>query len=143
MGAMPVVAVKPDGQFGGALIGCVVGSRIGPLAQARLDEALGLSIGPGRVGFGPQVLDPEPAESLGIAAGAKARAIVGHDALDLDAEVSKVAQGVEEKAQAGGSLLVGQDLRISEPRVVVDRQMHILPADPAGIALADPVAGVL
>ena len=44
MGTMPVVAVGPDGQFGGAWIGCVVGSRIGPLAQARLDEALGLSV---------------------------------------------------------------------------------------------------
>jgi hypothetical protein len=61
MGAMPVVAVKPGGQFGGALIGCVVGSRIGPFAQASLDEAFGLSIGFWRVGFGPQVLDPEPA----------------------------------------------------------------------------------
>ena len=51
MGAMPIVVVKPDGQFGGALIGCVVGSRVGPLAQARLDQALGLSVGLGRVGF--------------------------------------------------------------------------------------------
>ena len=25
--------------------------------------------------------------------------------------------------------------------MVVDRQMHIFPADPAGVALADPVAG--
>ena len=60
MGAMPVVAVKPDGQFG-VLIGCVVGSRIGPLAHAGLDEALGLSVGLGGVGVGSQVLDPEPA----------------------------------------------------------------------------------
>src|SRR5882757_7282116 len=44
MGAMPVIAVKPNGQFGGALLGCVVGSCVGPLAQAGLNEALGLSV---------------------------------------------------------------------------------------------------
>ena len=71
MWAMPVVAVKPDGQFGSALIGCVVGSRIGPLAQAGLDEALGLSViryvirrrlavrlfPKGRRGYGEPILD--------------------------------------------------------------------------------------
>src|SRR6202161_1313346 len=141
MGAMPVIAVKPNGQLGGALLGCVVGSGGSPLAQAGLNEALGLSVGLGRVGFGAQVLDREPAQGLGVAAGSKARAVVGHDALDLDAEASKEAQGVEQEAQAGASLLVRQDFRIGEPRVVVDRQMHIFPADPASVALADPVAG--
>jgi len=57
MGAMPVIAVKPNGQFGGALLGCVVGSCVGPLAQAGLNEALGLSVGLWRVGFGSQMLD--------------------------------------------------------------------------------------
>jgi hypothetical protein len=40
MGAMPVIAVKPNGQFGGALLGCVVGSCVGPLAQAGLNRKL-------------------------------------------------------------------------------------------------------
>src|ERR1700722_16906599 len=141
MGAMPVIAVKPNGQFGGALLGCVVGSCVGPLAQAGLNEALGLSVGLGRVGFGSQMLDPEPAQGLGVAAGAEARAIVGHDALDLDAEASKEPQGVEQEKQGGDSLLVRQDFRIGEPGVVVDRQMHIFPADPAGLALAGALAG--
>ena len=72
MGAMPVVAVKPEGQLGGALLGGVVGACVGPFAQAGLDEALGLSVGFGRVGFGAQMLDPEPAQGLGVAAGAEA-----------------------------------------------------------------------
>jgi hypothetical protein len=59
----------------------------------------------------------------------------------LDAEASKEAQGVEEETQAGASLLVRQDIRIGEPRMVVDRQMHIFPADPAGLVLAGAVAG--
>ena len=141
MGAMPVIAVKPDGQFGGALVGCVVGCGVGPLAQAGLNEALGLSVGLGRVGFGPQVLDFEPAQGRGVAAGSEARAIVGHDALDLHAEASKEAQGVEQETQTGASLLVRQDFRIGKPGVVVDRQMHIFPADPSGLALAGALAG--
>jgi hypothetical protein len=141
MRAMPVVAVKPEGEFGGAVFGRLVGSGVSPLAQAGLDEALGLSVGLWRVRFGSQMLDFEPAQGLGVAAGSKARAIVGHDALDLDAEASKEAQGVEEKMQAGASLLIGQDFRIGEPRMVVDRQMHIFPADPSGLALARAVIG--
>jgi hypothetical protein len=44
MGTMPVVAVQPEGQLGGALVGGVVGAGIGPFAQAGLDEALGLPL---------------------------------------------------------------------------------------------------
>ena len=72
MGAMPVVAVKPAGQLGGALLGGVIGVRVGPFAQAGLDEALGLAIGFGRIGFGAQRLDLEPAQGLGVAAGSEA-----------------------------------------------------------------------
>src|SRR6267154_4351968 len=73
MGAMPVIAVKPNGQFGGAFVGRLVGCGVSPLTQAGLDEALGLSVGLGRVGFGSQVLDFEPAQGLGVAAGSKVR----------------------------------------------------------------------
>src|ERR1700689_2969298 len=138
---MPVVAVKPARQLSGAGSRSFVGCGVGPFAQAGLNEALGLSVGFGRVGFGPQVLDLEPAQGLGVAAGPEALAVIGHDALDLDAEASKEAQGVEEKAQAGASRLVRQDFRIGEPGVVVDRQMHIFPADPSGLALACAIAG--
>ena len=41
---MPVVAVQPDGQFGGSVIGGWIGLGIGPLAKAGLDEALDLTI---------------------------------------------------------------------------------------------------
>ena len=87
------------------------------------------------------MFDPEPAQGFGVAEGSEAGAIVRHDALDLDAEASKEAQGIEEKAQAGRAFFVGQDFRVGEARVVVDRQMDILPADAAGVALAGPVAG--
>jgi hypothetical protein len=64
MGAMPGIAVEPSGQRGGAFFRGAVRPGVSPLAQAGLDEALGLSVGLGRVGFGPQVLDFEPAQAL-------------------------------------------------------------------------------
>jgi hypothetical protein len=63
---MPFVAVQPDGQFGGAFFRGVVGSGVGPFAQAGLDEALRLAVGSGRVGLGAQMLDFEPAQRLGV-----------------------------------------------------------------------------
>ena len=71
MGSMPVVAVKPEGQLGGAVVGGAVGAGIGPFAQACLDEALGLPVGFRRVGPGAQMLDFEQAQRLGVAAGSE------------------------------------------------------------------------
>src|SRR5271167_1292475 len=86
---MPVVAVEPEREFLGAMIGGRVSLGVGPLAQAGLNEALGLSVGLGGVGPGAQMLDFEPAQRLGVAAGAKAGAVVGHDAADLDGQAAK------------------------------------------------------
>jgi len=74
-----------------------------------LDEALGLAIGFWRVGFGAQVLDFKQAQCLGVATGSEADAVVGHDALNLNAMGPEEAQRVEEKAQAGETFFVGQD----------------------------------
>ena len=44
-------------------------------------------------------------------------------------------RGGEEKAQARRALLVWRDFRVGEAGMLVDRQMHVFPADPAGVAL--------
>ena len=103
---------------------------LGPFPQARLDEAFDLAVGLGGLRLGAQMLDLEPAQSLGVPAGSEARSVVGHDAVDRDAMILEETQGVEQKAQAGGALLVWQDLRVGEARVVVDRQMQVFPATP-------------
>jgi hypothetical protein len=69
MRAMPIVAVQPDGQFGGAFFRGAVRPGVGPFAQAGLDEAFCLAVGSGRVGPGAQMLDFEPAQRLGVAMG--------------------------------------------------------------------------
>jgi hypothetical protein len=51
------------------------------------------------------------------------------------------AQRIEDKTQAGATLFFGEDLQISHTRVIVDCQMHVLPADAAAVALAFAIAG--
>jgi hypothetical protein len=46
------------------------------------------------------MLDLEQAQRFGVTARSEADAIVGHDAIDLDAMVSKEAQRVEKEAEA-------------------------------------------
>src|SRR5258706_5213450 len=141
MWPMPIVSVQPLGQMSGSIVRCQVGPSVGPFAQRGLDEALGLAIGFWRVGFGAQVLDFEQAQCLGVTTGSEADAVVGHDALNLNAMGPEEAQRVKEKAQAGATFLVGQDFRVGHAGVVVDRQMQIFPADPAAVALALAIGG--
>jgi hypothetical protein len=54
---VPVVSVQPDRQRSGAVVRGRVGLSVGPFAQRRLDEALGLAVGARRVGLGPNVLE--------------------------------------------------------------------------------------
>src|SRR3982074_2318904 len=73
--------------------------------------------------------------------GSEADAVIGHDALDLNAMGPEEAQRVKEKTQAGGTFFIWQDFRVSDARVVVDRQMQIFPADPTAVALALAITG--
>src|SRR5258708_5920623 len=141
MWPMPIVSVQPLGQMSGSFVRCQVGPSVGPLAQRGLDEALGLAIGFRRVGLGAQVLDFEQPQCLRVTTGSEAGAVVGHDAIDLDAMGPEEAQRVKEKAQAGSTFFIGQDFRISDAGVVVDCQMQIFPTDPAAVALALAIAG--
>src|SRR5258707_5701909 len=108
MWPMAIVSVQPLGQMSGSIVRCQVGPSVGPFAQRGLDEALGLAIGFWRVGFGAQVLDFEQAQCLGVATGSEAGAVVGHDALNLNAMDPEEAQRVEEKAQAGATFSSGK-----------------------------------
>ena len=59
MGAVPVVAVQPDGQLSLALEGVFVSHRIGPFSQGCLDEAFGFSLGLWRIGTGEDLAQAE------------------------------------------------------------------------------------
>src|SRR6185295_14549744 len=123
----------------------MIGLRIGPLAQAGLDEALGLSVGLGRIGLGPDVFEPEPPAESAEGKRFVAGAVVGHHPLNLDAEAFVVGQSGLEEGGSTAFLLIGHDLGEGDARVVVDGDMDELPAEPfaarSPIALPSAIAG--
>jgi len=122
----------------------MVGTRIGPLPQGSLDESLGLSVGLGGVGSGSDVPEAEPFAGPREGEGFVARAVIGHDALHLDAEACVVSDGGFEEGDSAAPLLVFPDLAEGDARGIVDADMDELPtralAAAAPIALASAVA---
>src|SRR5580700_4270804 len=97
------------------------------------------------VGPGADVLEAEPlaqpAEGEGLVAGA----VVGHDALDFDAEAFVVGERRFEEGGGAALPLIGHDLGEGDAGVVVDGDMDELPAEPFApcppVALPSAVAG--
>ena len=90
--------------------------------------------------------EPEACAALGEASRAVAGAVVGHHARDVDAKLVEGGDdGLEEVGDTGVGL-VGIDLGAADAGVVVDADMHVVPAGP-GRALAavpgDAVAKLL
>src|SRR5215469_11303883 len=112
-----------------------IGSRIRPLAQRRLDEALRLAIGARGVGSSEAMVDAKITASLGEELTAVAATIVGEYFADLDAKSSVIGYGRSQEHGDAVTLLIGQWLGISHSRGVVDRHVYELPACPAvGVA---------
>lgn len=115
MRPVPVVAVKPSRQFGGSLFLGVVGAGLGPLAQARLNEALGLAVGLRRVRLGADVLEAKPVAGLAEGKGLVARPVVGHHPLDLDAQACMVSDRSLEEGHGASLPLALHDLIKGDP----------------------------
>jgi hypothetical protein len=123
----------------------VVSLRIGPLAQAGLNEALSLAIGLRGIWFGSDVPEAEPlacsAESKRFVAGT----VVGHHSFDLDAETFIIGESGLQKASGAALLLVGHDFSEGDARVVVDGDMDELPTEAlpsrSAITLPPSIAG--
>jgi hypothetical protein len=67
-----------------------IGLGMGPFAQAGLNESFGVAIGLGRIGSGADVPQPETLAAILEVKGPIAGTVVGHHALDLDAEACVV-----------------------------------------------------
>ena len=145
MRSMPVVLVNPRSQMAKAFGGVLVEAGVGPLADGGLDEAFGLAIGAWGVDASAGVLELEIAAGLREQGGAEARAVVGHDAADRDAEVGEVGHGLAEEAAGGGRFFVRQQGGEGDAGVVVDGDIKKLPAGAAGFILGiagDAMAGL-
>ena len=101
---------------------------VGPFAEQRLDEALGLAVGAGGIGPRAQVPDAELGASV-CEATLVAGSVVAQDALDDDPLVCVPGMGAAQKPDCRGPLLIAQDLCVGESRMVVDGNVYLLPAD--------------
>jgi len=126
-------------QRGGAFLRGREGARIGPLAQAGLDEALGLAVGPRRVRPGTEMAQREAATGVAPVMAAVRRAVVGHDALDRHTLASEPGDRALQERHRAGLALVRQRLAVGQAGGVVDADMNGLPAGaPPGIAPIAP-----
>ena len=100
----------------------------GPLAQQRLDEALGLAGGVWRIGLGANVLDLQPPQQLGKAPGLVSCAVVGHHPADPHAQAAVVAQRRQQVRAGTPGRLIGQHQTEAHTRMVINGHMQCLPA---------------
>ena len=85
------------------------------------------------------MLEAEPLADSGERPGTIAGTVVGHDALDLHAQARVVGDSAFEEGPSTGFPLVLLDLGEGDARGVVDADRNELPADAAGLALADTI----
>jgi hypothetical protein len=138
---MPVVSMQPEGQLLGTSLRGGIGLGVSPFPEGGLDEPLGLAVGLRGVRFGANVLEPAIAAGVAKVERPIARAVVGHDPGDSDAEALVVGQGCLEEGDGALFLLVGHDLREGDARGIVDGDVDELPADAAAVALAGAITG--
>jgi hypothetical protein len=87
------------------------------------------------------VLEAQATAGVAEAAGSIAGAVVGHDALDGDAEACVVGDGDLEEGNGAGLALALHDAAEGDARGIVDTNVDELPADAAIVALAGAVTG--
>ena len=105
-----------------------IGRAVRPLAQQRLDEALGFAVGLGTVGPGEAVAHATARQTAANAPGAIGHRVVGQQPADADAPPPKPGQRALEKRGTGGRIVGREHLGIGQPRRVIDRDVQILPA---------------
>src|SRR5207342_3623522 len=95
-------------------------------------EPLGLAVRPGRIGAGPEMPQAQPRAGRAKQAGDIATAVVAHHAARRDAARGKPPHGPLDKRRTRGAELVGEDFDVRDATVVIDGDVDIFPADPAG-----------
>jgi hypothetical protein len=145
VGTVMIVIVEPFRKGLLPLLVRAVDTRIGPLAEHRLDKALRLAIGLWAIGPNDLVAELELAYGVAERVGpGVAKGAVGHDPLDVDALIGEESCGRQE--EAGGRLRqpVGQDLGEGKAGGVIDRDVDDLIAQPTmtvggSLASQDPM----
>src|SRR5438876_5132817 len=124
-----VVVPEPAVKCPRAFLARAVDGAVGPAGEQRADEALGLAVRLWTIGAGAQVADAERAAGERVQRGDVGGPVVGQQALDRDPVAGVVGARSAQEANRRLRLLVRQHLGIGEPAVIVDRDVHELPAD--------------
>jgi hypothetical protein len=127
---MEVIVMKEERKEGSAMITGVIGASISPLAGDGLDEAFGLAIGLGAVGFGEGVFEPELVAGSGKEFGAVGGAAIGEEALDFDAMGVVEAESLIESGEDAGEFFVWKETGEGEAGMVVDGDVETFDAGP-------------
>ena len=93
MRAMEVIVMKVVGKEGSSLVAGVIRTGVGPLTGDGLDEAFGLAVGLGAIGFGEEMFEAEFVAGGGEEFGAIGGAAIGEELLDGDAVSGVEAEG--------------------------------------------------
>jgi hypothetical protein len=138
--AVKVIVMKVVRKEGSTVVTGVVGPGIGPLAGDGLDEAFGLAVGLGAIGFGEEMLEAElmagGCEGLGAIGGAA----IGEDLLDFDTVSGVEADGLLQSVKGAGSPFVWEQTSEGEAGVVVDGDVQGLDAG-AWVAMSAVTSG--
>jgi hypothetical protein len=117
---------------------CRVGEAVGPFPEKGLDERFGLAVGLWPSWSGVAAFDREVGAGVTPGEGAVAVAVVAEDPLDRDPALGVPGDGAAEERDTIGRGLAREQFGVGEPRVVVDREVDVLPAgSPVAI---EPVA---
>ena len=121
---MEIVVVEEKRETLSAVVTGVIGTGVGPLAGEGLDEAFGLAIGLGAIGFGEEMLEAQLEAGGGKEFGAISRAAIGEDALDLDAVSLIESDGLMERGQDAGSFFVREETGKGDSGMIVNGDME-------------------
>src|SRR6266566_2661152 len=135
---MLVVPAEVAGERARAVAAAGVGEAVCPFAQQCFEERFGFTVGLRPSGAGVAAGDAELCAGGRPSVRAVAVAVVAEDAFDGDAAVAVPAEGAAEEGDAIGGALARQQLCVGQARVVIDREVQVLPA---GVTVArEPVA---
>lgn len=143
--SMPIIVMEPPWELLSSLGRVTVWPGICPFTERGLDEAFGLSIGFGRVGFRLDVAQAELLARIAEVMGFVTGAVVCHDACDGDTHACVMGDRSLQEGDRADGRFVRLHLNEGQPRSVVDTNMGELPAETlattTSTALAFPVSG--
>ena len=128
MRAVEIVVMEIGWEALGAVVTGVVRAGVGPLAGEGLDEAFGLAVGLGAIGFGEEMFEAELVTGGGEEMGAIGRAAIREDGLDGDAVILVKGQRLVEGGEDAGDFFIGEEGGKSEAGMIIDGDVEGLDA---------------